>query len=779
MARLPHPEPSWPVADGRPIVFLIDASSSLERRLLTDWIERNKPDGLPPGGAERVSIAPSRRKRPGSSQTDARLATLLLEEDNYDPLLVPMRVAWLAPMRNGVRAVRPLDLLKLGDPRDPDWIRQRWILRSHPDRAEVVVGEAAPASELKQRWRDRTLPGDPEDAGFPSFVAVQAALALERQERRLRGNRYKVPKFVQQDLFDSRSTKAGLVRLAEETDWPAHRIPRRAVRYLKEIAATHSPYVIDIVAHFTRWLLQRSYDGRVHYDADALADIYQLGERHSLVFLPTHKAYIDTLILDHVLYENDYPPNHTAGGINMSFFPVGPIVRRAGVFFIRRSFRDNPVYRFMLGQYIRYLVSKSFPLEWYLEGGRSRSGKLREPRYGLLGYVVAAYDAEAAEDVVLVPVSIAYDQLYDVTDHASEQRGLKKKGESAALLFKFLRATSKSHGSVHLRFGTPLSMAAEIGPPNAHRQRDERQNAIQKLAFEVSVRINQTTPMTPISLVSLALLGSGDRALSVSDTQQLLRPYLDFVRDRHLPTTEELELDSPNQVAEALEHLVEHNVVSRYDHGLDLLYGVGPNQHHVAAYYRNTIIHFFIETAIGEIALVAASQSGQAGQMLWAEAEALRDLLKFEFFFRKRDEFREAIATELDRYGEDWAARIEAGDALQLLSSADLLTAHWVLQPWLEAYLVVADELVAYQDQYEEEAFLESALQRGEQYVLRRKIKPASVSTAIFKTALQLAGHRGLLVAGQIEKRKALAAEIASVLAHIETIAAVDAATVV
>src|SRR5207247_7828885 len=121
---------------------------------------------------------------------------------------------------------------------------------------------------------------------------------------------------------------------------------------------------------------------------------------------------------------------HTAGGINMNFFPMGGLMRRTGIFFIRRSFKDNEVYKFVLRQYIDYLIEKRFPLEWYIEGGRSRSGKLLPPRFGLLAYVVDSYRRGRADDVALIPVSIAYDQISDVQDYAHEQRGGVKQRES-------------------------------------------------------------------------------------------------------------------------------------------------------------------------------------------------------------------------------------------------------------------------------------------------------------------------------------------------------------
>ncbi len=412
-------EPDWPALQGQRPVFLLDVSSGLEARILDAWIERNRPDDLDPRGHESIRIPATRRRRDrsGLEALDACLAA------GEDVLLAPLRVAWLPKKRGGTRTVRLSDLLRFGDPRDPGRLRQAWILRRHPDRCRIVAGEPAPASEVRQRWRRAGGADLAQTTGLAEFVARQAALALERAERRLRGNRYKVPRLVHEDILGNASFRGGLVRLALELDRPQREIVADASRILREIAATHSPFVIDIAAHLIRLLYTRGYGEVLHYDPEQLAQLKALSGRYPVVFLPSHKSNLDHLVLQYALHEQGHPPNHTAGGINMNFLPIGPIIRRSGVFFIRRSFKNDPIYKFVLHHYIDFLIEKRFSLEWYIEGERSRSGKLLPPRFGLLAHVVDAYRRGKAEDVMLIPVSIAYDQMQVVRDFAAEQSG--------------------------------------------------------------------------------------------------------------------------------------------------------------------------------------------------------------------------------------------------------------------------------------------------------------------------------------------------------------------
>lgn len=778
----PADEAPWPFADARRIVFLLDAATSLERRLLQQWIARNRPERLSPSHCETMSIPSSRRST--ARRLDPRLEAALATDD--DPLLAPLRVAWFPREKDG--AARLSHLATLGDPRDPGWLRQRWLARRQPDRARVVVAEPALLSDLRERWR-RTCGTDfSQTTGLAEFVARQAAFALERAERRLRGSRYKIPRFVHEEILGRPAFRGGVARLARELGRAEPEIAREASGYLKEIAATHSRFVIDLAAHLIRLLYTQGYGERLHYDREQLREIYTLAQRYPVVFLPSHKSNLDHLVLQYALYENGHPPNHTAGGINMNFLPVGPIVRRSGVFFIRRTFKDNAVYKFVLRRYIDYLVEKRFPLEWYVEGGRSRSGKMLPPRFGLLAYVTDAYRRGKSEDVLLIPVSIAYDQIQDVGDYVAEQRGAAKQRESFGWFLRVLRQLRRRYGDIHIRFGDPLSLLKALGPPDMRGdvEADEHGLDVQKLAFEVAVRINRATPITPTSLVTLALLGIGERAVTVEETAAVLRNWLRYVKQRRLPATEDdLGLDTTEGVRRALAALVDSGVVSCFAEGPEAVYRIDPDQHLTAAYYRNTIIHFFVNGAIAELALLdtAEADGGDRLERFWQAAVELRDLLKFEFFFADKDAFREEIRREIAFHDPEWESRVPGGaEEIQgLLRRFRPFMAHRVLRPFLEAYQVVGDALARRDPAapLDESRFLVDCLGLGRQYHLQRRIRSGeSVSKVLFETALRLAKNRSLTAPGGAdlaERRRAFANQIRDAVRRVDAVDALAA----
>jgi len=769
----------------RRVVFLLDASSRVEVRILQQWIdEHHAPSEIP---WDVVPIPPSRRRRRRGrrrrSRPDPRLEAVLTAPD--DAMLTPLRVAWLPEPPKGGPRRQFLRLLLLGDARDPGYVRQA-MAAGRPGRCQVVAGEAAPVSELRARWRSGGGADREATGGLADFVTRQAALALERAERRMRGLRYKVPRFVHEDILSRPSFHAGIIALSQELGKPEAEVNLQAERYLHEIAATHSPYVIDLTAQLIHLLYTRAYSEALHYDRPELERIYALAQRHPVVFLPSHKSNLDHLVLQYALHENGHPPNHTAGGINMNFFPVGPLIRRSGVFFIRRTFKDNPIYKFVLRSYVDYLIEKRFSLEWYIEGGRSRSGKLLPPRFGLLAAVVDSWRRGKSEDVILIPVAIAYDQIQDVASYTAEQHGAKKQQESFGWFVGVVRGLRARFGDIYIRFGKPIALTQALGKDAlaAHDasldESEEQQLAIQKLAFEVANRINRVTPITPTSLVALALLGRSDRALSVPELVVGLQNLVHYIRLRGLPTTVELGLESPASVRRTLEALADNGVVTCYAEGPEAVYAIGDDQHLTAAYYRNTIVHYFVNASIAELALLAASDDhvDHRRAMFWETAMRLRDLLKFEFFFADKERFRQELADEISLHDDKWESALARGrTSIQaVVRSFRPFNAHRVLRPFLHGYLVVADALVREKTDValDQNAFLDRCMGLGKQYLLQRRIgSPESVSKVLFESALRLARNRGLVGPGPGDleaKRRAFAEELRDAIRRVDAI---------
>jgi glycerol-3-phosphate O-acyltransferase len=405
---------------------------------------------------------------------------------------------------------------------------------------------------------------------------------------------------------------------------------------------------------------------------------------------------------------------------------MGPLGRRAGLIFIRRSFRDDPVYKLALREYVGWLAEHRQNLEWYIEGGRTRTGKLRDPRLGLLAYLVDAVHDDRCDDFVLQPVSIVYDELLDVEEHARSATGAAKTPESFTRLVSYARAQRSrySRGDIHVAFGEPISVRDHLTRELAEAADDGSSDALplQKLAFEVAVHINTVTPITPPALITMALLWA-DRALTVDQLLALVARYADDVDARGIPVTCR-PIAARETVERGLASLQRHGVVTRNDRGHEVVYLIQPEQRIAAAYHRNSILHFFLIPAIVELA-----QADDAGA-LHDEALELRDLLKFEFFFEEKGEF----LAEVDA---------EAARAARPVTSP-------FLRPFLEAYWVTAEALAAHgDDPVDAETLTRETGGLAEQFLLQHRIYCAdAVSSSYADGAVRLAEHRGLLDGG-------------------------------
>jgi glycerol-3-phosphate O-acyltransferase len=341
----------------------------------------------------------------------------------------------------------------------------------------------------------------------------------------------------------------------------------------------------------------------------------------------------------------------------------------------------------------------------------------------------------------------------------------------------YARAQGRRLGKVRVSVGEPLSLRAALAEDSASGVR--RANEVEKVAFEICHRIGRATPITPTSLVTLALLGVEDRALTLAGVQEILEPLLEYVERRGLPTTADVDLHSESALRGTLDALAKGSVANRFADGLEPVYGIGPERHLEAAFYRNGSVHFFVNRAITELVLVRAAEepSERVFDEAWQEALRLRDLLKFDFFFARKRTFSEEIREELGLIDPDWEQRPnEAEAARTVLSGMRLHLAHRVLRPFLEAYQVVADRLAAYDpgEPVDEKKVLAECIGLAHQYRLQRRLhSPESISKELFSTALRLAANRDLIAPRQDElrdRRLAFAAEIRAEVRRIATV---------
>ncbi|GFG96433.1 lysophospholipid acyltransferase [Mycobacterium timonense] len=575
-----------------------------------------------------------------------------------------------------------------------------------------------------------------------------------------------------------------LSKLAEDLGRDLSAVRAEAACYLREMAPSLDERAVRAWRSFSCWLM-RAYD--VLVDEDQIAQLRKLDRKATLAFAFSHRSYLDGLLLPEVIQANRLSPALTFGGANLNFFPMGAWAKRTGTIFIRRQTKDIPVYRFVLRAYAAQLVQNHANMTWSIEGGRTRTGKLRPPVFGILRYIADAVDEIDGPEVYLVPTSIVYDQLHEVEAMTTEAYGATKRPEDFRFLIRLARQQGERLGRAYLDFGEPLPLRKRLEELRALQKTSESGpgTEIERIALDVEHRINRATPVTPTAVVSLALLGA-DRSLSISEVLATVRPLASYIAARNWTVAGAADLTNRSTIRWTLHQLVASGVVSVYDAGTEPVWGIGAEQHLVAAFYRNAAIHIVVDRAIAETALLAAIEDAEGlvdglvqPTAVRDEALRLRELLKFEFLFSARAQFEKELADEVRLIGrvEDTRKAAGAADVRGLLEKADVLLAHLVLRPFLDAYHIVADRLAAYDDEsFDEDAFLAECLEVGKQWELQRRIASAeSRSMELFKTALRLARHREL-VDGAAEpdiarRRREFADEVATAVRRVNTIA--------
>ena len=564
-----------------------------------------------------------------------------------------------------------------------------------------------------------------------------------------------------------------LDELAKKQGDSLEQITKEATTYLKELYTSQEPIANIIGIETTQYLLARAYDKTIDINPKEAKQVAKLMRKHPVAFVLTHKTYIDTLVLAVALARYGLPMPHTFAGINMSFMGIAQFGRKNGVIFIRRSFKDNFVYKATLKHYIASLVKDKAHFMWAIEGTRSRTGKLVWPKMGILKYIMDA-EVDSAQEVKYVPVSIVYDLIPDVKEMTLEGRGKKKKAESLSWFVNYLRKMGDRLGKISLRFGAAVKPADRVTTPafSIAETGTAYQGKIPRFALEIVHRINQITPVTTTSLICISLLSKyalTKRAMEsdVADLMQLIESRKpDALVDRGKAIGESVQV--------AVNLLTKSGLVQQHGESLNSKYTINMEDYLPATYYSNMAVHHLYHRAFIELAFakIADSKTKDKNLAFWSEIMLLRDIFKFEFFYSRKSAFTDEIESNLSVMSSDWQNIITARkkDIENFLANQKIFVAPALLYTYTEAYRVVAHALLTFNphDKFEEKIFVETCLALGGEMCWQGRIQRiGSVSKPFLLNGIRLAKNRDLIPTINNRKEK----EIEEFLSQLDDIA--------
>ncbi len=458
-------------------------------------------------------------------------------------------------------------------------------------------------------------------------------------------------------------------------------------KHLDQIASDLSPAVINFLNKSLTWIFNNIYDG-LDVTEPGIQAVKEMARNGSVVYVPCHKSHFDYLILSYTLFQNWMSVPVIAAGINLSFFPLGTIFRKGGAFFMKRSFKDNPIYAHTFAAYVRTILQERIPLEFFIEGTRSRSGKLMLPKKGLLSMIIQGWESGVTRDVIFVPVYVGYDTVVEESSYISEMTGAPKEKESLWQLIKAGNVLKNRYGKVYVRFAQPISMNDFMRgrQPYSRMDSNQKEKLYDTVAQEIISSIYQQTVVTPFSLLS-CVLTSYDSAIEehvLREGFHIFRDYLSFLGCNMSSSLS----DEQKAFDEAYSLLKTKHLVSideaDGEEDASLLNTEGEKRIHLE-YYKNIILNFFVPASLIS-SVIIKYPDGLDEKSFQAQVKNLADLLESEFIL-DMESFQKAIRFLLDK---EVIIRKKSLYAINPEKKYIALMFDGLLENYIESYLCVA-----------------------------------------------------------------------------------------
>ncbi len=521
---------------------------------------------------------------------------------------------------------------------------------------------------------------------------------LGREERPIRGPILKKGKRVREEILRQDSFRTMLERRAEDSGRSLKSVTKEARGHLKEMAADFHIRYIEAFCVVLTLLWNRVFAG-LDVDKAGLARLREAAKDAPVVLVPAHRSHMDYLAISYLFYTHGLIPPHIAAGINLSFWPLGHIFRRCGAFFLRRSFRGKPLYAECFEAYIRKLIKEGYWIEFFIEGGRSRTGKCLPPKLGLLSDIVAAVTSGATRDLNIVPVSIGYERIMEEGAYSRELDGGEKTAENLTELLRSSKALRARYGHLYLRFGEPLRLmeyVREQGFEHDEATAEDLRRLTTRLGHRVIEGINDITVVTTTALVSSALLCHPKRGITRRQLQVRVGLLLEIAGRQGAPMatalrvglqarrlelgraeqeairlrgeTERPSCDSPQanyeiqrltdearglaireSIDEGLGYLIDRKLVRVDTFDSEVVYTPVEEGRMGLEIYKNAFVHRLVPLALASTAILAEREGAEiTAQAISRRLRFLLRLLRLEFAFTERERWQEMFDATRD-----------------------------------------------------------------------------------------------------------------------------------
>ena len=491
---------------------------------------------------------------------------------------------------------------------------------------------------------------------------------LYRGEKVVEGPTLRSAQRVLTEIMADKGVRGAILDRASEKRGSVEKAERDVAKAYREIAARMNSTLLAILAMVVGAIIRRIFSS---IETRGLDKVAEYAKRHPLVLVPNHRSYFDFLIVSLLFYNSYLVPPHIAARDNMAFGPFGLIFRMAGAFYLRRSF-DDPLYKQVFRAYVAYLVREGFTQEFFIEGGRSRTGKTMTPRLGMLSWDLDAFLECSRKDLFFVPIALTYERLVEEGGMVDELEGGQKSKESTLALFRARKYLRKRFGSVHVNFDEPISLADALGSKRAEfeslvrgelaaelsakaeaahleesvaRIQEEKRQFIDDFGHHLVERINWSVMANATSVASAALMGTTHTGLLRPVLVERMQQLVDLLRLADAGITSALQADQ-GDFDESIAFMVRSDLVKASDDPMGEIIYFEPSKRRALDIYRNSIVHYLGVPSILARSLLAGASSKQ----LLDDVQFWREVLYREFFTPSAGSGETAVAKFLGHF---------------------------------------------------------------------------------------------------------------------------------
>ena len=555
------------------------------------------------------------------------------------------------PQRSSLNLI---DVL-FGTKENPGKIRRLIILFKSPGKVFVELSEPVNLKtflELEENQNQSTV--------YQALVLRRNLLVqFNRHRQSITGPVLKTRDEMKENILTNERLHKFMKHYAQSRNVPIQTVHKKANAFLDEIAAKYNMFIIKLASLIITWILKTMFDG-VTVNEDGLNKIKSISQKGPLILIPCHKSHIDYLILSYILYHNNMPCPHVAAGKNLSFWPIGPLFRGAGAFFIRRSFRGAILYSKVFSEYIYNLLSEGFNIEFFIEGGRSRTGKLILPKLGMLSILLNAYKSRACEDMIFAPIFIGYDRILEEGSYVNEIEGEQKQPESLMQVVKARKFLNKRYGKIYVQFNEPISLKellVQYGSSIENMTSKELNILCRNLGHRVINAINQVSVVTPHALVAAAAMSCSKKSFTYDHFMSHVETYMSYLFLQEAKLADTLLLDHVHAVEHVFNTYIQRKFIERItkDKGAplgDSLFKVNESKRPNLEYYKNNCISFFVPGAITALSILVRDAFQFSAFDLYDDYQFLQYFFKYEFAYdvdKTTDQYvRKNIKTFID-----------------------------------------------------------------------------------------------------------------------------------